>query len=90
MSTFDDLVGQYEQPSDVEIFLPTRGLVGNKGGNNAAANAAPPDDKSADSHAAGCSPFGTNVLHSGSSGKSLVTSFTFPGLSCAYFSKTGL
>ena len=36
----------------MEIFLPAKvGPAGNKGGNNAAGNTAPPTDKSADSHA---------------------------------------
>jgi hypothetical protein len=53
MSAFDDLVGEYEQPSEVEIFLPAKvGSVGNKGGNSSpAGNAASPTDKSADAHA---------------------------------------
>lgn len=38
MSSFDDLLGQYEPPGEVEIFLP--GKIGEKGGN--AVNTAPP------------------------------------------------
>lgn len=66
MSAFDDLVGEYEQPSEVEIFLPAKvGPTGNKGGNNAAGNTAPPTDKSADSHA-GAAPEPAPQLPEGS------------------------
>ncbi|MET3172716.1 UNVERIFIED_ORG: septal ring factor EnvC (AmiA/AmiB activator) [Arthrobacter sp. UYCu721] len=58
MSSFDDLLGQYEQPSEVDISLPGRvGAAGDKGGaNNTAANATAPVDSPAESQAASTAP----------------------------------
>jgi hypothetical protein len=57
-SSFDDLLGQYEPPTDYDIVLPGKvGPAGNKGGNNAASTpaAVTAPGTPADSHPAGTS-----------------------------------
>ncbi|MGY4541342.1 hypothetical protein ACVWY0_001251 [Arthrobacter sp. UYNi723] len=52
MSSFDDLLGQYEQPSEVDIALPARaGSVGDKGGTNGTAPVGSPAESQAASTA---------------------------------------
>ena len=75
-SSFDDLLGQYEAPTDYDIVLPGRvGAAGNKGGSNAAAAPAPVTSPGtpADSHPAGTAPEPAPQLPEGSDDNDAVT-----------------
>ena len=68
-SSFDDLLGQYEAPTDYDIVLPGRvGAAGSKGGSNAAAAPAPVTSPGtpADSHPASTAPEPAPQLPEGS------------------------
>lgn len=57
MSSFEDLLGQYESPSEVDIVVPGKvGAAGSKGGNTPAATAPTPAGTPADSHPASTAP----------------------------------
>lgn len=66
-SSFDDVLGQYAAPTDYDIVLPGRGVVGNKGGNAPAATApSAPVETGADAHPAGGTPEPAPQLPEGS------------------------
>lgn len=57
MSSFEDLLGQYESPSEVDIVVPGKvGAAGSKGGNAPAATAPAPAGTPTDSHPASTAP----------------------------------